>query len=103
MPKARILPSILMIAALIAGQAAWADCGTDYDQAVGMLESVKKRAPGYENPGPDEFSKDFQGVVDKLQAGQCLPELKNLLNYIQAEQQKFPDAKPDKPPAPIVD
>ncbi|HEY9688176.1 MAG TPA: hypothetical protein V6C52_14475 [Coleofasciculaceae cyanobacterium] len=81
----------------------WADCGTDYDQAISMLDATKKKALDNEHPNPDDFSKSFQIVVDKLQGGKCLPELKNLINYIQAEQKKVPSAKPDKSTAPIVD
>jgi hypothetical protein len=103
MRRVRFFPSIPVLVAMSIVAPVWADCGTDYEQAVTMLESVKKKALGNEHPNPDDFAKSFQGVVDKLQEGQCLPELKNLIYYIQAEQKKYPGAKPDKSAAPIVD
>ena len=103
MRKKAIL-TLMLVACAYNAQSVRADCKTDYDQAVDILNSVKQNALDGKHPSADVFSTDFQASVGKLQANQCMTELMSLLKLIQDEQKKYPPpAANTKPGLPIVD
>lgn len=97
---------ILTILALLAGLEAlpaWADCRADYEAAVQLLDTTRKKSLNSEHPDPDEFAREFQTMVDRMEDAKCMPELTSLVKYIHAEQQKFPAPTASKRPNPITD
>lgn len=98
------LLAVFWVGMLLTTTSAWADCQTGYDQAISLLENVRKKAEQDEHPNPDAFAAEFQKLVEQMQKKKCLPELKKLAEYIQAEQEKLKtDEKPVAMPLPIVD
>lgn len=71
---------------------AWGDCQTSYHQAVGLLDTTTQQANHNEKTNPDAFSAEFKTIVTSLQTQKCMPELMSLIQHIQSEQQKIPNA-----------
>jgi hypothetical protein len=97
MHRARILKflsSLLWVglAGLVLPSLAWADCQTSYNQAMGLLDTTTKQASHNEKPSPDAFSAEFKTLVTSLQTQKCMPQLMSLIQHIQSEQQKIPNA-----------
>lgn len=78
------------------------DCRTTYSQATSLLDSTTQKANNNEHPDQENFDKNFQQLVDKMQTNKCLPELMSLIQHIQTQQQKYPAVEPAKP-LPITD
>jgi hypothetical protein len=96
---------ILLLGSAVPAAFAQAECKANYDEAVGMLASVQKQIDANQpHPDGDQFSQQFQSLVDRMQAQKCLPELLSLIQYIQGEQKKYPPPPGPHPVAkPIVD
>lgn len=73
---------------------AMADCQTDYEQALTLLNNAQKKAMAGEHPSQDAFTQTFQKAIDKMRVGKCQAEMVKLTEHIQAEQQKYPPAVP---------
>lgn len=82
---------------------AMADCKTHYEQSRQLLDSTlqKSKEPNAKTDA-EAFESSFKEAVKRLQTDKCLPELMNLIQHIQSEQQKHPRSSQNKP-APIVD
>jgi len=108
--KAPSLKASLLLAGILLAVSGWAepgraDCHSDYNQAVTLLDSTTEKAAGNSHPNPEAFAGDFKKLVDKMQGQKCLPELMSLIQHIQSEQQKYPSPDParDHQPVPVVD
>lgn len=101
--KALSLPTLIILALGFPAMAGYADCKTDYDATLKILDDQVQQADGQKHPNPDTFEKTFQTSIDQLQAQNCLPELMNLIQHIRSEQQKHPIASPPANQKPIVD
>lgn len=88
----RFSRNTLLLAALLALAApmARADCGTEYKQAMSMLDEVKQQVLDNKHPDPNVFQDQFSAVVQKMTAENCMNELMSLFQYVQSEQQKYP-------------
>lgn len=73
-------------------ESAWADCQSNYKQAMDLLDTTTKKASQNEHPDADAFSSQFKTIVGSLQSQKCLPELMSLIQHIQSEQQKIPSS-----------
>jgi hypothetical protein len=83
---------------------AMADCKTHYEQSVQLLdESLQKSKEPNTKTDADAFEVSFKEAVKKLQSDKCMPELMNLIQHIQTEQQKHPRTSQNNKPTPIVD
>jgi len=69
---------------------AHANCTTDYDQALRILEEALEKAKADQHPDPKAFSTEFQKAVKQLESDQCRLELINLVQVIQTRQQQAP-------------
>jgi hypothetical protein len=82
----------------------WADCQAYLNQALALLSATQNKIQKNEHPSPDAFALEFQKIVQTMQAEQCAPELKQLMEHIQQEQSKYPALPEGKPEAePITD
>lgn len=83
---------------------AMADCKTHYDQSVQLLDAnLQKSKEPNAKTAADAFELSFKEAVKQLQTEKCMPELMNLIQHIQTEQQKHPRTTQSNKPAPIVD
>ncbi len=100
-----ILTALGMLLAF--GAPVLAECKTHYDEAVSILNGAKQKSLSANTLEKSEigvFEGEFKGVVDKMQSEKCLPELMTLIQFIQSEQQKYPDLDGStNPMAPITD
>lgn len=94
----------LLFCVCLIHQPAMADCKTHYDQSVQLLDAnlQKSKGPNIKTDA-DAFEASFKEAVKKLQSDKCMPELMNLIQHIQTEQQKHPRTSQNNKPAPIVD
>ncbi|WP_303673845.1 hypothetical protein [Vampirovibrio chlorellavorus] len=94
----------LLFCVFLLHQPALADCKTHYDQSVQLLDAnLQKSKEPNSKTDADAFEASFKEAVKKLQGDKCMPELMNLIQHIQTEQQKHPRTSQNNKPTPIVD
>ena len=82
---------------------AFANCKISYDATLTLLNSHLQQAKQKQLQDADAFEMAFKQSVDVLQTEHCLPELLNLIQHIQTEQQKHPVQPAQQKGAPILD
>jgi hypothetical protein len=88
------ITAFIALATLCLWNLAYADCTSDYQNAISLLKNTQQKISKKNHPKLAPFRESFRKSVDSLHAGHCEPELGLLSDYILSEQKRYPTAMP---------
>lgn len=90
--KPVVLSALLAVAVCLTPVAS-AECGRHLSDAKAALQGMKQKALNNQKLDPQASALQLKSYVDKMAREQCMSEMQAFLQYVQSEQQSYPDPR----------